>query len=312
MKQTFAVIILLVLVFTGAVYFFIPSEINGVTLAKLSCSVGCVQRMSGSFAERARWLPKEGKQLPPNGYQLDGCSFLFGPDNSLENTINIRYKKINLNSLLIKETAGDSTLVKWVFTQPVGKDPFSRISDFQQVRHISATCKKIVTAMQQFLNSKKSVYGFNISQVKLPDSTLITFRDYSNQHPTVQDIYNNIEKLKMYATVNGAGITNSPMLNIEKTGDTAWTFMVGLPVNKALENSGNILAKRMLAGGKILETENLAGGFARMENYLKELENYRADYSYRSPAIPFQLLVTDRTKEPDSSKWLTRLYYPVF
>jgi hypothetical protein len=312
MKQTFAVVIFLLLLLTGAVYFFIPSAINGDTVVKPACSVGCVQRMTGSFAERARWLPKEGKQLPPNGYLLDGCTFLFGPDNTVENAVNIRYKKISLNSLLIKEADGNSTLVKWMFTQPAGKDPFSRISDYQQVRHINTVCKKIATAMQEFLNSKKSVYGFNITRVILPDSTLITLKDSSNHYPMVEEIYINIDKLKMYAAAHSAGITNQPMLNIEKTGEKTWTFMVGLPVNKALENSGNILAKRMFAGGKILETENLAGGFASIENYLKELENYRADYAYRSPAIPFQLLVTDRTKEPDSSKWQTRLYYPVF
>jgi hypothetical protein len=29
-------------------------------------------------------------------------------------------------------------------------------------------------------------------------------------------------------------------------------------------------------------------------------------------AIPYQSLVTDRMKEPDTMKWLTRLYVPVF
>jgi hypothetical protein len=28
-------------------------------------------------------------------------------------------------------------------------------------------------------------------------------------------------------------------------------------------------------------------------------------------AMPFQLLVTDRSKEKDSTNWITQLYYPV-
>jgi len=35
------------------------------------------------------------------------------------------------------------------------------------------------------------------------------------------------------------------------------------------------------------------------------------DYQRAIIAIPFQMLITDRTKETDSTKWITRLYYPV-
>jgi hypothetical protein len=35
------------------------------------------------------------------------------------------------------------------------------------------------------------------------------------------------------------------------------------------------------------------------------------DHQRVAPAIPFQSLVTDRTKQPDTSKWVTRLYWPI-
>ena len=66
----------------------------------------------------------------------------------------------------------------------------------------------------------------------------------------------------------------------------------------------------MLGGGNILVTE-VKGGKAEINKAYKQIMNYMADHSRTPPAIPFESLVTDRRNEPDSNKWITRIYYPV-
>ena len=54
---------------------------------------------------------------------------------------------------------------------------------------------------------------------------------------------------------------------------------------------------------------------SKRENYRKafdNFENYRSDYTILSPAIPYQLMITDRIKESDTTKWVTKFYYPIF
>ncbi len=63
--------------------------------------------------------------------------------------------------------------------------------------------------------------------------------------------------------------------------------------------------------GKILSTE-IKGGEYAVETGFKELSNYISDNQLTSPAIPFQSLVTNRVMEPDTSKWITKLYYPIY
>jgi len=65
-----------------------------------------------------------------------------------------------------------------------------------------------------------------------------------------------------------------------------------------------------LKGGFILEGEVKNGPYT-IDAAMEQLEVYRADHQYTSPAIPYQLLVTDRLKETDTSKWITKLYYPI-
>ena len=67
----------------------------------------------------------------------------------------------------------------------------------------------------------------------------------------------------------------------------------------------------LLKGGNLLEGE-ISGGFASIRKAFNEYENFIKDYAKTSPAIPYELIITDRTKERDTAKWITRLCYPVF
>jgi len=69
-------------------------------------------------------------------------------------------------------------------------------------------------------------------------------------------------------------------------------------------------SKWMMKGGNIL-TGEVTGGQEQIEQAQKQMELYISDYQRSIIAIPFQMLITDRTKEPDSTKWVTRIYYPV-
>ena len=86
--------------------------------------------------------------------------------------------------------------------------------------------------------------------------------------------------------------------------------MTAIPVNKYIPTNKNFLFKRMVPG-KILVTE-VIGGVNTTANALKELELYITDRHLQSPAIPFESLVTDRSKQPDTSKWVTKVYYPIY
>jgi hypothetical protein len=120
-----------------------------------------------------------------------------------------------------------------------------------------------------------------------------------------------IRDLRKYIAQNNAIEKNSPMLNVLKFDSSHYEAMTAIPVDRALTPTNEFAPKFLLKGGNILEVQ-VQGGPTTIENGLKELENYRSDYRFTSPAIPYQLLVTDRMKEADTTKWITRLYYPVF
>jgi hypothetical protein len=62
--------------------------------------------------------------------------------------------------------------------------------------------------------------------------------------------------------------------------------------------------------GTILVAE-VKGGTATVEEGFRQLEFYIDEHELSSPGRPFQSLITDRSIEKDSTKWVTKLYYPV-
>jgi hypothetical protein len=85
--------------------------------------------------------------------------------------------------------------------------------------------------------------------------------------------------------------------------------MVAIPVNKRIPETSQFLFRRMVPGN-ILVTE-VKGGDSTIRHGIRVMENFVHDYQRTIMAIPFESLITNRMNEPDSSKWVTKIYFPV-
>jgi hypothetical protein len=45
---------------------------------------------------------------------------------------------------------------------------------------------------------------------------------------------------------------------------------------------------------------------------LHQIQLYIQDYHRTLMALPFQQLITDRSAEPDTTRWITDIYVPLF
>ena len=100
------------------------------------------------------------------------------------------------------------------------------------------------------------------------------------------------------------------MLHIKANDSTHFEAQIAIPVDKPLAETKTFSVKRMLKNGNILVTE-VTGGNAQTDHAMTQLELYLSDHKYYPVALPFYMLVTDRMNNPDSSQWLTRIYYPI-
>jgi hypothetical protein len=169
---------------------------------------------------------------------------------------------------------------------------------------------KLVNEMKKYFAISSNVYGMKITEEKVKDSTMIALKQTFDHYPSTKEIYTMIHSIQKYVKDNGGTESDYPMLNVHKEGVRRYQTMVAVPTNKDLPANEKFELKKMVLGN-ILKAE-VTGDVERVKNGEKELANYVDDYHKISPAIPFQSLVTDRISQPDSTKWITRLYYPIF
>ena len=218
---------------------------------------------------------------------------------------------VNLNSYIsFLQLSPDSTGVEWKAQMKMSNNPLKRVQQYLQANKIHKSMSFVFDQLKQFVSNKKNVYGLAIERTLLTDSLLVTTKTVTNNYPSQDVYYDLIKKLQDYLAANGASPANYPMLNIAEIDTNKFVTTVAVPINKVLPDKGAIVFKRMFPGN-ILTTE-VKGGAHALEQGIKQLNLYMSDNQLSSPAIPFQSLITNRLVNRDTSKWMTKLYYPIY
>jgi len=306
MKKVLIGLVLSIAFLLAAVYLFIPSKIKIEVTVPLNAALPGVFRTLINDSNWNKWWPGE----TPFAYNKQTYSIKRRLFNVFD--IDIYSDKATINSQMELVLVNENTMtILWNAEQISSNDPFKRFIGHRHAKQTEKNMNAILRCLKTFLQKKENIYGVDIKEALVKDSALISTRRQFDHYPNAQEVDSMIQSLKKYISQNNAIEKNSPMLNVFELGNSRYEAMTAIPVDKALPKTNEFAPKFLLKGGNILEAE-IQGGTYTIEKGLKELENYRADYKFNTPAIPYQLLVTDRTKEPDTTKWITRLYYPVF
>lgn len=315
MKKLLPVAFIILLILTAGVYLFIPGKIDISQTVLLPATASATFRI---LSDQNNW-----QRIWPVNYNHDSSkekNTFYYNDYSYQlkqkyfNTLGVLIRdnqNLNINSnIIILALQKDSVALEWEGTLILSRNPLKRIKEYRKAHLLKDNISEILIRIQSFMSDKEHIYGMNISRTIVKDTMMVSTKFTSHQYPTTAETYAAIKTLREYILRQGATETNYPMLNISSIDNNNFQTMVAIPINESLKDNNNISLKRMVRG-YILEAE-VKGGPYTVSNAFTQLDNYVKDYNIDSPAIPFELLVTDRSKEPDTTKWITKLYYPVF
>ena len=252
-----------------------------------------------------------GKVLNNESFTYSDCNYNVmqplanGADFSVENKelkLNTRLEALSLNP--------DSTLVTWKGGFIASNNPFKRINQYIQAINIRHNIQDVLDHLAEFASKPINVYGFNIERTSFNDTLLIASKQVIT-NPDLNTIYSIINGLKSYIAIQkGAKETDFPMLHLKQLDSSHYNIMVAIAIDKAIPESGNYFIVRMPhMDGKFVKAD-VRGGPATIDNAHKQIGAFMNDHLLTSPGIPFEILVTDRFKETDTSKWVTKVYHP--
>jgi len=294
----------------GSIYIFIPSTIVVSEVRHIQTFRTAVAKLLTN-EEKMNDCFKTVAIKNDSSFTYSGFNFTISQIIFNGNVIGISSGDLNVQSNLIPlERGRDSSSLYWVADIKASTNPFTRIKQYRVATKLKESMGALMDAMKTYLEHPSNMYGLEIKEIQLKDSVLISTRTAINTEPTITDVYQQVKKLQDYAAANNATATNSPMLHVQRKDSLHYEFMVGLPVSKRIPETNDIRIKAMPYNGNMLITD-IKGGPGIIKNGLRLMDIYREDSKRTSPAIPFELMITNRASEPDTSKWLTRLYYPV-
>ncbi|MEQ1675708.1 MAG: GyrI-like domain-containing protein [Chitinophagaceae bacterium] len=312
MKRILLVISAILVLLLSAIYLLIPGRISLSQSQNLPINRQALYR---NLADEKKWLlwwpgvKKEDGAV--QSFLLNGFQYKLHDVKVLSLPIDISGKNVSVPAeLIIIAINPDSVNVQLNGSIATSYNPITRVKAFFTARKIKKDITTVLQSIGTYYAEIKKQYGYDIQNKSVVDSILMmNFREM-NGPPATNDIYALVDELKNYIKQQGAAETGNPMLNIFTKDSIHYLLKVAIPVDKKLPPSGNMSYRWMLGGGNILITE-VTGGQKEIEKAYKQILLFISDYNRVAPAIPFESLVTDRRKEPDSSKWVTRIYYPV-
>lgn len=304
---------LLLAVLVALIYLLLPAKLTISTVAYAPSTFNGTRQVLQHENRWQNWWP--AGNLPPNdhwhyfrniGYRIAHLS-----NNSVK--IDVKQGSAVFSSLLmIIPIRVDSTGLDWQCLYRAGRDPLSRLLSYSRARQLKQNMRALLDSLQTFLSKPENVYGIPISESTIQDTALVAIKTVYNHRPQTAEVYSLVEQLEQYIAASGARAVNPPMLNVSEMPKNSSRFetMVAIPVNKLLPGKGAIMLKRMIHSP--IAVTQVQGGDGTVRQGFASLQQYVEDTHRMQPVIPYAVLVTDRRRETDTAKWITRICFPIF
>ncbi len=206
----------------------------------------------------------------------------------------------NKNALISFETSMDNS--QW--------SPIARIQYYMFAKKIQSSLDRVLSSAVAYYNYSKGVYGFDIVETRVKDSSLITLDQTLNDTPSIDQIYQMVSQLEKQVIEKNGKVTGSPMVNITRVDVNEVYTQVALPLERDIAVSGGFAIKKMVLGN--LLSVNVQGDQSKVNQAFEATKQYIIDKQKSSPAIPFVIYNTNRLLEKDPNRWISTINYPIY
>jgi len=145
--------------------------------------------------------------------------------------------------------------------------------------------------------------------VKLKGFPYVSIRKNCKWEDVSTQMAASYDRLMNYIRSSGAEMTGSPYAVYHKISDGIIDLEMGIPCSKLLQ------ARKDILSGRFPDSNVAKVDFYGFYNKIGDAHGYLQEWiekkGFTLAGDPMEQYVTDPSAEPDTSKWLTRVYYPV-
>ena len=312
MKKWIAGLLVIITLTILGIYIFIPSKIviTGVTASRVPISAAF--RSIGQQNKWEKWWRDSNGKPHGKGepFSYNGSTFRLTQTGYNVAAIEIEQDGIIIQSeLALVSTNKDSTWALWNGSFPVTYNPFTRKQLYKKAAEINKNLKGVLNNLKEYTSDPQKLYELSIVRTSFRDTNMLSTRFITRRNPSTEEIYSQFNILKKSIQKQHGQITGYPMVNVRMLKADSFETQVAIPTSHTLQNEGAIFYRKMVPGNFL--TATVKGGEYTVRESMQQLDFFMKDHGKIQVARPFEQFITDRTTEPDTAKWLTRIYLPV-
>ncbi|MBB6110235.1 effector-binding domain-containing protein [Mucilaginibacter lappiensis] len=184
----------------------------------------------------------------------------------------------------------------------VGKWLFSKFDS-------SGSILDVPRQLKSFMEDAKQYYGFNISEKSVAESYLVVKKEIISTQDKYQAIVKAVRELHSYINQNNIKPIQALSGAYYPQRSDSLQIMVGIPVNKQLNSTGDITFMHM-PGGKWL-VGDYKGKYSGRQQLYKAMEKYMQDHALLKQIAPFERYLDNKPPASDDDVINMQVNYPV-
>ena len=282
-----------------AIYLLVPKQFIIKGTQAVNQSAPSVIRGMMQTNKWSEWMPKEAR-LNVTGTMVA----------TIQTELILDEVKVPVEFSIIDDTCANAIIGFETSMEQTNWSPIARVQNYLFAKKIQGQLDLILAAAGNYYNTVKGVYGFEIQETNVQDSSLIALDQVLMDTPTLVQIYDMVAQLEQHIIAQNGKIKNDPMVNITRINKDEVYTQVAIPIEKDIQVKPPFTLKKMVLG-KLLSVA-VIGDAATVNSALVATKQYLGDKQKTSPAIPYVIYNTNRMKELDSQKWKSTINYPVF
>jgi hypothetical protein len=302
---------LIILTFLS-IYIFIPSKILISKFIVSGLPIAAEFRYISKQDNWEKWWRDAGGKShhPGEPFTYNGSVFRLRQLGYNVVGIEIEQDGIVLQSEMdLVSLSRDSTWTRWNCQWPTGNNPIRRLIEYKRAVELSKNMKAVLVNLRQFFLNPKNVYDVDIFRTSFRDTSMLSTRFISSSYPSTEEIYRHFDALRKSIQKQKAQIKGYPMMSVSMLKSDSFETQLAIPTDRSLQNEGTIFYRKMVPGNFLCSV--VKGGRYSIDESMRQMEFFLREHGKIQMAIPFEQLVTDRLSEPDTTKWITRIYLPV-
>lgn len=324
-------IFIILMALVALVGFFLPSKIHIERSRIMSEPAEVVFGQINTLPNWEKWSPwhrlDKNMKITYGKMTGTGATYSWTSTNrrvgtgSLTITESKPYEMIRMELVFMQQPPVDSKFyfakndkglnLHWTMEVKMGNNPFARYMGLFMDKRVGRDFEEGLVRLDSASKmAEKEGENIKIEEKDFPGFSYVYIL-YDKIKPaelgsTMSEAYN---LLYGYIPESGLQITGGPFALYRSFSKDAVTYEAGVPVSGPMKAMGRIKT------GKLDPCKTVVGyyygSYEKMEPAYEKIQKWAADKGIAFKEYMWEIYMTDPKAEPDTSKWLTEIYFPV-